>query len=88
MSMERSVPLHMSGTGRPGKRSHNAKAVEGEHGWLTPLQKSKGDPQLWLWQCRCGERIYKRAVDVRSSLKRGYVPRCKVTCKGEPEAAP
>lgn len=83
--MERNLPIHLAGTPQSGKRSHNAKAVEGEHGWLTPVKQSVGDRELWLWQCRCGERCFKRAADVRKALKSGRVPKCKVTCKGAPE---
>lgn len=78
----RSLPVHLAGTPLPGKPSHNAKALVGEYGWLTPIRKSKGDPQTWFWRCRCGdETVLKRAVDVRSSVARGRTPACKSCAK-------
>jgi hypothetical protein len=75
----RSVPTALSGQS-PGMPAHNAKPVAAEYGWLTPLRKSKGDPRLWFWRCRCGAEITREIGHVRRCDRLGKVSRCK-TCQ-------
>jgi hypothetical protein len=72
------------GRHKPGKPSHNAKPVAAEYGWLTPLRKSKGDPALWFFRCRCGGEVLRLIGGVRRVEREGGVAKCKASCAWEP----
>lgn len=74
----------LSGQQQPGKPSRNAKPVAAEYGWLTPLRKSKGDPTLWFFRCRCGSELLRRIGEVRRVEREGKVAKCKKACAWEP----
>jgi hypothetical protein len=79
----RSVPTALSGQSQPGKPSHNAKPVAAEYGWLTPLRKSKGDPALWFFRCRCGKELMRLIGGVRRDQREGRTAKCK-GCEWQP----
>lgn len=63
----------------------------GEQGWLTPVRATAGSASDWIFICRCGTRVVKRAKDVRAAVSRGQTPKCARTCDGKPallKAAP
>ena len=76
----RSLPVALSGTPQAGKASHNAKPVAAEYGWLTPLRKSKGDPTLWFFRCRCGAELMRLMGGVRRDVRDGKTPKCGKGC--------
>lgn len=82
----RALPVNMSGQQEPGRPSRNAKAVAAEYGWLTPLRKSKGDPSLWFFRCRCGTEVQRLLSGVRRLEKEGKVAKCSAKdCRWSPE---
>jgi hypothetical protein len=80
----RSLPIALSGTPQPGKASRNAKPVAAEYGWLTPLRKSKGDPALWFFRCRCGKEFVRLLGGVRRDEREGRVAKCAKGCEWQP----
>jgi hypothetical protein len=75
--MRRRFPAHMA-TITP----RAVIAPVGEQGWLTPVRASAGSASDWLFDCRCGTRVVKRAKDVRKSVSQGRTPKCSRDCKG------
>lgn len=59
-----------------------AIAPVGEQGWLTPIRATAGSASDWIFECRCGERVVRRAKDVRKSVALGATPKCKRLCTG------
>ncbi len=65
---------------RVGKPAHNAKPVEAEYGWLTPIRKSVGDPRLWFFRCRCGKEVLRELGNARWGVANGATPKCDRKC--------
>jgi hypothetical protein len=64
-----------------------AIAPVGEQGWLTPVRATAGSASDWIFDCRCGTRVVRRAKDVRKSVSLGRTPKCRRDCLGAPAAA-
>ena len=56
-------------------------APVGEQGWLTPVRATFGDKSMWIFTCRCGESVTRKAKDVRQRTKRGEFQACLACVK-------
>lgn len=64
----------------PSKRLLRPRAViapVGEHGWLTPVRPTAGDPATYIWTCRCGRTVTREAKGVRKAVALGRRPACE-----------
>jgi len=61
--------------------SKQAVAPIGIQGWLTPIRACAGDATHWLFSCRCGVQVTRKAKDVRKSVKLGRTPACESCAK-------